>query len=96
MTKQKAKQVILTALRERFPDCQFRDGEEFDGDPDCIAWSGEGSTIVVDGVEWEAFDTYADNSAYDMGVHREMYRFAEERGFFWEAYDCGTFLMYAD
>jgi hypothetical protein len=85
---------ILDALEKKFPNCWFKDGNEFDGSS-AAAWSGEGSGI--DGMP--AFDSYAsgwdpEETMYVMGVKKELADFVKSKGYFWEAYDSGTYLLY--
>lgn len=80
---------ILEELRDEFPQGWFKDGSEFDGSVRRVVWTGEGSEI--DGIP--AFDNYAE-SGYTFGVLNELNDFVEDRGYYFEAYDGGTFFLY--
>jgi hypothetical protein len=85
---------ILKQLQKNFPEAWFKDGHDFDGGT-AAAWSGEGAMIgdmpAFDSNAWE-WDSNENN--YCLGVHNELRDFVEARGYFWEAYDAGTFLLY--
>ncbi len=89
---------ILTDLQKAFPGCWFKEGSEFDGGLagyQAAVWSGEGSYVDVPGVgELEVFNTYGVDGVYDLGVHYLLEEFVTERGYRWEAYDAGTYLLY--
>ncbi len=90
--------TILELLKEKFPTCWFKDGEEFDNNPNCLVWSGEGSILKDDdGNEVDAFDPYftdAKEVLYIMGVHKDLHNFVKSKGAYWESYDAGTYLLY--
>lgn len=80
---------ILTDLREAFPNCWFKDAKDFDGGT-AIVWSGEGSYIG----DLPAFDHYAANGNYAMGVLVAIDAFVDERGYWWSCEEPGTYLLY--
>ena len=84
---------IIDALEKKFPNCWFKDGDLWGSS--ATVWSGEGSRI--DGMP--AFDSYASGwdpkeTMYVMGVKKELADFVKSKGYFWEAYDSGTYLLY--
>ena len=61
-----------------------------------VLWSGEGA-IMPDGTP--AFDSMAyerdpQEKLYVMGVHKDLVKWIEAKGLFWEANDAGTYLAY--
>jgi len=87
---------IIAQLKAAFPDCWFKDGHEFDGG-EAAVWSGEGSE-VEDLPAFNADSYMADpkEQVWVMGVHHQLNSFVESRGYHWEAYDSGTYLLYKD
>lgn len=78
---------LKNAIAKKFPNIWMKDSEEFDGTQKAI-WTGEGSDI--DGVP--AFGVY--NEGYVFGVHPELHKFLESKGWYTEAYDPGTFFIF--
>ena len=86
------KEQLIAALEVAFPDCWFKDGADFRGDDSDSVWSGEGSTLPSG---FSAFDYYAmDYDAYEFGVHVSIAKFVEDRGWYWECHDAGTYFAY--
>jgi len=86
---------ILEKLEKEFPECWFKEGKEFDGNPDRIVWSGEGSTIDRD----NAFDYYAEDYKeliYTLGVNNKLVKFVAKFGYHWDCYDPGTYFLFKD
>lgn len=81
---------LMTDLQERYPNCWFKPGEEFDeGYGDRTIWTGEGSEIYD--------EEYRGIPAFDMewypetyGVYPSLYEFIKEHGYEVEWYDGGT------
>ena len=78
---------ILEKLEKEFPDCWFKPGEDFDGGSAAV-WSGEGGEVDGD----YAFDH--NRMEWDFGAHPRLNKFVEDRGYYWEAHDAGTFMLY--
>ena len=102
---------ILAKAQEQFPDMWIKPGVEFGGNENAVLWSGEGSEIngipafdmngemdymMRDAAAEFGFDASKMKSSYEMGVHKDLVKFADEHGLFWEPYDSGTFLAYRD
>jgi len=62
--------------------------EEFDGMDGGIWISAEETDNQF------AFDYYAMNSSYDLGVHKDLGVFLERRGWYAEWYDAGTIFLW--
>ena len=94
------KAKLRAEFRIAFPHCWVKPGEDFDGSTARVLWSGEGSEIVMPadkyGPEYlaPAFDMYATGDDYIFGVHKSLNDWAESRGYYWEAYDGGTYFLY--
>ena len=85
------KEELIADLEKAFPNCWFKDGSDFYGDESDSVWSGEGSYLPND---LPAFDYYAGGSSYTFGVHDEIAKFVEARGWYWECHDAGTFFAF--
>jgi hypothetical protein len=98
--------MTISELRELlkvyFPKVWIKDGAEFSRGHRGSLWTGEGSminvTVAVGGdrmtFEVPAFDMSDMSEMYVFGVHRELHAFLDQRGFFAEAHDPGTYFIY--
>lgn len=92
-TKTKYKLKLIEELRKEFPKAWFKDGMMFDGNENCLVWTGEESMFD----EYvPLFDYYSQmfNIFPDAGVHFKLKEFLESRGLFCECHDPGTYLIY--
>ena len=80
--------TLAKRIVDKFPHVWIKDARDFNGSDGL--WTGEGSEI--DGIS--AFDHYADNSLYIMGVHKKLSDFLHKLGFYAEWYDAGTIIIY--
>ena len=80
---------LFGRIEKKFPDMWVRDAEFFNGSENAL-WTGESAEI--DGLP--AFDYYADNSLYIMGVNVKLYNFLDKAGYYASFYDGGTVLIY--
>lgn len=88
---------MLAALRENFPTCWFRPGEEFAPEYAGQIWSGEGSTIKDPvGNYWDAFESGDPLYNQSGGVHPDIYKLLRERGWAVDWYDPGTVLIFKE
>jgi len=86
---------ILEQLIKEFPDCWFKDGREFDNSPNRIVWSGEGSSVNGEmAFSYQSYEFDASEKLYTMGVLNELNKFCTDRGYYWEAYNGGTYFLY--
>jgi hypothetical protein len=86
---------LQRALAIHFPDVWIKEGSLFSNDHCESLWTGEGSKIIRDGLELEAFDMYPFFPAlYEFGVLQELADFLRERGFYAEAHDPGTYFIW--
>jgi len=73
-------------FKKNFPSAWYRIGD-FYSDGEDVFWSGE-DCFAKD--NRPMFDYYY----YDTGVHPEVEKLTEKYGFYFEAYDAGTFVLY--
>lgn len=86
---------ILKELTKAFPDCWFKPGVDFDGNKNRAVWSGEGSYIDgLDAFNYYWYDEDPKEEIWIMGVNRKLHDFVDTRGFYWECYDGGTYMLY--
>ena len=89
-----SEQTVLNKLKKAFPDCWFKPGNEFNGG-NCAAWSGEGSTINdVPAFNYNSWEFDPTEQTWTMGIHNDLFRFVEKLGYYWEANDPCTYLLY--
>ena len=74
-----------TAFKALFPKAWVRVGD-FNGDGTEVLWSGEDN---FDDVGMPLFDYYED-AGYD--IHPKLVALAEKFGYYFEAYDAGTYI----
>lgn len=86
-------ETLATQLMNELGIRGVRAGCDFDPSG-AVLWTGEGAGDI-DGLP--AFDYYAEDPqevVYQMGIHKKLVQWAEERGLCWEPYDSGTYLAY--
>ena len=88
--KMKTKEELLILLKKRFPDCWFKEGQEFAPDYHTAIWSGSDSEIKGKPL----LDAYSSSPVYILEVHRDMNRFLERHGWYAELYDVGTVFFF--
>lgn len=86
----KSKKELIELLQKRFPDCWFKDGEEFSNGYSTAIWSGEGSSIKGKPL----LDAYTSSKKYTLEVHNDMHNFLEKHGWYAEKYDVGTVMFF--
>lgn len=84
-----SKLSVMAGLQHDWPNLWFKDGADFDHLHASAIWTGEGS-FTKDGVP--VFDYY--NESYDLGVLPEFRDWLKEGGWYAEAYDAGTWMLY--
>jgi hypothetical protein len=90
-----AQDEMVKELKTKFvSDFSVRPGYEWD--QSSVLWSGEGA-MMPDGMP--AFDSMAYESdpneeQYVLGVHKDLIKWSNDKGLFWEAHDPGTYLAY--
>ena len=85
--------TLLEILVKTFPKGWFKESEGFDGREGGI-WTGEGSEMK-DGLSM--FDYWSEDYEeviYQMGVHKDLIKILDEHGYYAEAYDPGTYMIY--
>jgi hypothetical protein len=82
--------TILEDFKEKFPTVWAKPGVDFSGDQYALIWSGESSMIG----DLPAFNYYSEGECYDMGVHKDLIKWADSHNAFWEWYDGGTIFLY--
>lgn len=95
------REKLMGILAEKFPKMWMKESEQFDGRGGGI-WTGEGSFVLEKFVmddkheefEEPIFEYDADNSIYEMGVHKSLVKVLDEHGWFAEWYDSGTVMIY--
>jgi len=88
---------LVKMLQSDFPNCWFKDGSEWDNFKGRVAWSGEGSEI--DGISAFNHNWWAEDpqeQVWTMGVHNDLYQWAESRSLYWECHDGGTYFLFKD
>lgn len=86
----KTKTELLKILKKEFPNCWFKDGEDFSSSHKNSIWSGEGSHINGENL----VDDYTTGKKYILGVHHKMDAFLTKHGWYHELYDSGTVFFY--
>ncbi len=84
---------ILQELQAAFPDAWFKPGDEWS--QNAAVWSGEGS--YVDGNQafnYNSWESDPQEKIWKMGIHNKLFDFVEDRGYYWEANDPGTYILY--
>jgi hypothetical protein len=88
-------------LAKHFPKVWIKEGSLFSNNHCESLWTGEGSMIelfLANGEslgEVEAFDMYpVFESLYVFGVHKNLHAFLQERGYYAEAHDGGTYFIW--
>ncbi len=89
---------MIVLLNKKFPNIWTKKSEDFYNDPKenrGIWTGGEGSTFVDAAKKKEAFNIHGnDPKNYIDEVHKNLYKFLEEHGWYTESYDAGTFFFY--
>lgn len=85
------RQKFIEAFKAKYPNAWYRTGDFFDDGRD-VLWTGE-DCWTNEGLP--LFDYYNSNyDMYDIGVLNELGDLAEAHGYYFEAYDPGTFILY--
>jgi len=85
--------ILIDSLKKEFPDLKV---SEWDTDSTAILWSGEGSKIRgLPAFNYYAMDIDPNETIWIMGVHKDLVKWSEKNGLFWEPYDTGTWLAYS-
>lgn len=97
------REKLMGILAEKFPKMWMKTTEEFNGHTGGI-WTGEGSSVDENLIDEETndvetfdvpiFNFDADNTIYEMGVHKSLVAVLDEHGWFAEWYDSGTIMIY--
>ena len=92
---------ILEKLQKRFPKCWFKPGEDFNGNENAVAWSGEGSYVgedseLIQAFEYNSTEFDPQEKVWTMGVHNDLAAFADKHSCHWECQDPGTWIMWAN
>lgn len=80
---------LIKAIIKKFPKVWLKTSEEFNGNKGAI-WTGEGSDIG----DIDAFNYYGYKDT--LGIHPDMWRFLQGKGWHCEWYDSGTIFIYKD
>ena len=89
------REKLMEILKAKYPAMFMRTTEEFNGSQGGIWSSGEDELPAEDGMP--LFEYYAQDPQerrYIFGVHKEIYNFLEEHGWFAEWNDPGTIMFW--
>ena len=89
------REKLMEILKAKYPEMFMRTTEEFNGSQGGIWSSGEDGLPAEDGMP--LFEYYAQDPQerrYIFGVHKEIYNFLEEHGWFAEWNDPGTIMFW--
>lgn len=87
---------LKSKLEKKFPGMWLKLGEDFESSCAGQLWTGEGSTVNVNGNEIPMFDYYADDyqeKTYIMGVYKGLHDFLDGEGWYVECNDPGTYMI---
>ena len=85
-------QTKMAKLQKMFPQVWMKDGADFDASYKNTIWTGEGSSVMDNGVEMYAFnyDIYFNTD----GEHPAIRKALDALGLYAQFYDGGTVFIY--
>jgi hypothetical protein len=87
--------ALVQELKKKFgskfwvkPGSEWREG--------AVLWSGEGAYMPNGDPAFNSygFEQDPEEKIWQMGVHKDLEKWAKSKGLFWESYDAGTYLAY--